>query len=159
MRANAPRVTTLRRHRGMTQEELALKTGLAMSTVQRSEAGQLAALEALNQIAPCLGMVAADLVVAPPAWADAGPGILLKPERSGIRLVERALAANRFDLQDNIELRRGSPEAALALPRRLEELNLYSRGHARDYDGDLANRAAARVAVDLNEVVDALAAV
>ena len=88
-------------------------------------------------------------------------GILLKPERSGLRLVEHVVAADRLDFGVAFEPRRKSVEAALPLLRRLEELNPYSHGHIRDYDWEVVDTAAARVAAaaDLNEAMDALAAV
>lgn len=166
MRADGPRIAALRQRRGMTQDKLAHEAGLSLRTVQRIEAGRPAALETLNQIAPCLGVVAADIMAGPRATAarataDEEPGILLKPERSGLRLVERVVAADRLDFGVAFEPRRKSVEAALPLLRRLEELNPYSHGHIRDYDWEVVDTAAARVAAaaDLNEAMDALAAV
>ena len=52
MRADGPRITALRQHRGMTQDKLAHEAGLSLRTVQRLEAGRPAALETLNQIRP-----------------------------------------------------------------------------------------------------------
>jgi transcriptional regulator with XRE-family HTH domain len=161
MRADGPRIAALRQRRGMTQDKLAHEAGLSLRTVQRIEAGRPAALETLNQIAPCLGVVAADIMAGPRVTADEEPGILLKPERSGMRLVERIVAADRLDFGVAFEPRRKSVEAALPLLRRLEELNPYSHGHIRDYDWEVVDTAAARVAAaaDLNEAMDALAAV
>ncbi len=124
MRADGPRITALRQHRGMTQDKLAHEAGLSLRTVQRIEAGRPAALETLNQIAPCLGVVAAEIMVASRATVDEEPGILLKPERSGLRLVERIVAADRLDFGVAFEPRRKSVEVALSLLRRLEELSL-----------------------------------
>lgn len=153
------RFIALRQHRGMTQDKLAHEARLSIRTVQRIEAGEPAGLETLNQLAACLGVVTAELLADTPAQAGAEPGIVLKPEWSGMRLVERVVAADRLDFGVAFEPRRSSAETALNLLRRLEDLNCYTYGHARDYDWDLVNRAAARVAAaaDLNETMDLLA--
>ena len=55
MRADGPKIVALWQRRGMTRDKLAHEAGLSLRTVQHIEVGRTAALETLNQVAPCLG--------------------------------------------------------------------------------------------------------
>lgn len=56
---------------GLTQGELAEKTGIARNTISRYEKGELSpTITALNKIADCMGITTAELIKAPSAESD-----------------------------------------------------------------------------------------
>ena len=60
---NESRIGELRKARGWTQERLASRSGVAVRTVQRSEAGKDAGLETLPLIGNALGVPVRDLFI------------------------------------------------------------------------------------------------
>ena len=60
---NESRIGELRKTRGWTQERLASRSGVAVRTIQRLEAGKDAGLETLSLIGSALGVSVRDLFV------------------------------------------------------------------------------------------------
>jgi transcriptional regulator with XRE-family HTH domain len=136
----------------MTQEQLAASARLDRRTIQRLEKGQPASTETLHQVAASLGVVAAELCLEPNQTEET-PGIILKPEVSGRRLVEAIVQADQIDF--GIAFEPWPRQLAIVRPllRFLEELHPLTFEQVGDYDHSLGNSAAARLeaAAKVNE--------
>jgi transcriptional regulator with XRE-family HTH domain len=100
MICDGTKVAFLREKRLLTQFELATKSRVDPRTVQRMEAGKSVSGDTLKNVAAELGVLHHDLLrdsVAIDEGVVDWTGILLKPERSGRRLVEAILAADHLD--------------------------------------------------------------
>lgn len=149
MICDGAKVTSLRRTQMMTQEKLAAMANVDRRTVQRIEAGEPVALETVHQVAAPLGVTAFELRLDPdePGGepADASGSIHLKPERSGIRLVEAIVNADEIDFEAAFEPWPPQVEAAGPLLRLLEGLHIRTFERIREYDFSLLNSAVARM--------------
>lgn len=160
------KVTSLRKAQMLTQEKLAAMANIDRRTVQRIEAGEPVALETLHQVAAPLGVTAFELWLDPVDEAsgevvDANGGIHLKPEQSGIRLVETIVSADKIDFEAAFEPWPSQIEVAGPLLRFLEELHIHTFEHIREYDFSLQTSAVAcmEAAAKVNAGIGALAGI
>jgi transcriptional regulator with XRE-family HTH domain len=151
------KVASLREELHLTQDLLAVKSHLNRRTIQRMEAGGTVSMETLNMAAATLGVIAQELLHGPEEPAAEGNGILLKPERSGIRLVEAILTADEFDCGAVFEPRLEQVEVVQPLLKLFEELHPLTTDSYPEYffvQGSVARKieAAARVNADLDRM-------
>lgn len=145
MVCDGAKVASLREKHLMTQERLAALAKVDRRTIQRMEAGEAVSIETLHQVAAPLAVTAFDLLVdptAPLAGTTDGPGILLKPERSGLRLVELITEADEIDFGATFEPWPQQLETVKPFLTLLEELHPRSFENAFEYDRALLNSAA-----------------
>jgi hypothetical protein len=121
-------------------------------TIQRLENGQPVSTETLHQVAAPLGVLAADLLLEP-SEAEETAGIILKPEVSGLRLVEEIVKASHFDIGIAFEPWRAQLVVVKPLLQFLERLNPYGLSGNANYDYSLQTTAVARLeaAAKVNE--------
>jgi transcriptional regulator with XRE-family HTH domain len=102
MICDGTKVASLREKLCLTQEKLAAQSNVDPQTIQRMEAGEAVRVETLNSVAAPLGVTGPDLLRSSDDASHEGPadgsGILLKPERSGQRLVAAVLRADHLVL-------------------------------------------------------------
>jgi len=149
---NGQRIATLRAERVMTQEQLAAVARVDRRTIQRLENGQPVSTETLHQVAAPLGVLAADLLLEP-SEAEETAGIILKPEVSGLRLVEEIVKASHFDIGIAFEPWPAQLVVVKPLLQFLEGLNPYGLSGNANYDYSLQTTAVARLeaAAKVNE--------
>jgi transcriptional regulator with XRE-family HTH domain len=136
----------------MTQEQLAAVARVDRRTIQRLENGQPVSTETLHQVAAPLGVLAADLLLEP-SEAEETAGIILKPEVSGLRLVEEIVKASHFDIGIAFEPWPAQLVVVKPLLQFLEGLNPHGLSGNANYDYSLQTTAVARLeaAAKVNE--------
>lgn len=150
MFCDGAKVAALRAGCMMSQEKLAAMAKVDRRTVQRMEAGKPVALETVNQVAAPLGVTAfelrrLDLEESTDDVADGNAGIHLKPERSGVRLIEAIVNADKIDFEAAFEPWPEQIETAGPLLRLLEDLHPHTFENYHEYNHSLANSAVARM--------------
>lgn len=95
MTATAKLIKSLRRNNGLTQEDLAARTGCGLATIQRAEAGKPLSAATIASIAAAFDIPASDL--AAPPETNFEPYLPLEPMSSGRALVVLLLGARRID--------------------------------------------------------------
>jgi transcriptional regulator with XRE-family HTH domain len=163
---NGPKIADLRKRNVLTQEALAQKSNLDVRTIQRLEHGEPASAESLRFVAAVFGERAEALIIEggpdrDPDDSGFDSGLNLKPETSGLRLVDWIVAADKLDFGIAFEPRKSQAEPAIRLIKWLESLNCYSYENVSDYDPELRNSAAQKIeaAAHLNDEMDLLATV
>lgn len=143
------KIASLRNGKAITQEKLAALSNVTPRTIQRLEAGSPAQAETINQVAASLEVMPTDIVRDPdfenlPQHGDGG--IILKPNASGLYLVEQITASDRIDF--GVAFEPWPEQTAIAMPflRQLEELHPHTFAQWMEYDWSLQNSTFARVA-------------
>jgi transcriptional regulator with XRE-family HTH domain len=136
------KVVSLREANFLSQEKLAALARVDRRTIQRLEAGEPVSIETLNQVAAPLKVTAYDLLLDPEESADdpdGSAGILLKPERSGLRIVDAICTSDRIDIGAAFEPWPEQIEFVAPLLRTLGELHPHTFENVADYDTSLRN--------------------
>jgi transcriptional regulator with XRE-family HTH domain len=136
MICDGTKVVALRAMHFFTQEQLAAKAKVDRRTIQRLEAGEPVSLETLHQVAAPLQTAVHELLCDQDEPAD-GAGIVLKPERSGLRLVEAICEAHRLDFGAAFEPWPEQVEAVGPFLGFLEQLNPFTFDNYLEYDRSL----------------------
>ncbi len=141
------KIASLRNGKAITQEKLAAMSNVTPRTIQRLEASSPGQAETINQVAASLEVMPTDII----RDADTedtpqhGDGVILKPNASGLYLMEQITASERIDFDVAFEPWPEQTTIAMPFLRRLEELHPHTFGQWMEYDWALKNSAAARV--------------
>lgn len=92
----ADRIRQLRANHAMTQEDLAAKSGLGVTTIQRAERGGRPSADTIASLAAAFDLQSSDLTNPPPE-VDGQPYLPLKVVETGRQLLHLLLASDTLD--------------------------------------------------------------